>query len=166
VGRQEIRGEKGVLFIHRGHSLPHRRPPVEIVTRLKSKPGPINIRFPLFILGKDAHHRVLRHLAHVGVHLEMPPVQQPPQGKRAGRGNDFPQHLPQFPMRRAPNQMPQDLMGHLVPHDQGQFIVIEAEIYQPLRQDDLSRGRIGIDFAVLRLYQDGIFGRQALRVEG
>ena len=146
--------------------LPHCRPPVEVVTRLKSIPGAIDVGFPLFILGKDAHHRVLGYLAHVRVHLEMLPVQQPPQGKSAGRGNDFPQHLPQFPVGRTSNQMPQDLMGHLVPHDQGQFIVIEAEIYQPLGQDDLSRGRIGIDFAILGLYQDGIFGRQALRVEG
>ena len=57
-------------------------------------------------------------------------------------------------------------MSHLVPHDQGQFIVIEAKTYQPLGQDDFPRGRIGVDRAILGFYQDGVFGRQALGIKG
>jgi len=165
VGRQEIRGEKGVPFKHCGHPFPHCRTPADVVTGLKSIPGAIDVGFPLFILGKDAHHRVLGYLAHVGVHLKMLPVQEPPQGKGAESGYSFPHQLSQFPVGRASNEVPQDLMRHLVPHDQGQFIIIETESYQPLGQDDFPRRRIGINFAVLGFYQDGEFGRQALGVE-
>jgi hypothetical protein len=77
VGREEICGEKRVFFIHPGNPFPHRRTQVEVVTRLESIPGAINVGFPLFIPGKDARHRLRGYLAHVRVHLEMLPIQNP-----------------------------------------------------------------------------------------
>jgi hypothetical protein len=62
--------------------------------------------------------------------------------------------------------MSQDLMGHLMAHHQGQFIVIEAETHQTLGKDDFTRRSIGIDFAVLGIHHDGVFRRHSLGIKG
>ena len=108
----------------------------------------------------------LSYPADIGIHLIMPPVQEPVQGKGAKGGHGFPDHFPQLPVGRAPHQVPQGLMGQFVADDQGQFIIIEAETDQPLGQDDFPRRRVGIDFVILGVDQDGVLGRQVLGIEG
>ena len=69
-------------------------------------------------------------------------------------------------MRRPSYEMAQDLMGHLVSHDQGQFIIIEAEIYQPLGDDDLPGAGPGINSIVSSVHANSIFRREKLGING
>jgi len=62
--------------------------------------------------------------------------------------------------------MTQDLMRHLVPHDQGQLIVIEAKTDHPPGQDDLPGGGERINTIAFSVHQDGIFRRQKLGING
>jgi len=130
------------------------------------EPGPIDIRFPLILLGKNAGHGIGGHPANPGRHHDPPPVQQMVEGEGAEGGEGLSHKLPQPPVRRSSGQMPQDLVGQFVSHHQGQFIVIEAEIHQPMGDDDLSGAGPGINSIALRVHLDSIFRRQQLGIKG
>jgi hypothetical protein len=166
VGVKKIVRLKRVMIRHRSNSLPNGYPGVNIVTSLVGEPGPIDIRFPLFLLRKNAHYGISGDLANVWRHHGVAPIQEPVEGEGADGGDGFSQKFPQFLIRRPSYQMAQHLMGHFVPHDQSQFIVIEAETNQPLGQDDFPRGSVGVNTVIFSVYQNGVFSREKLRIKG